>query len=692
LGSEPVLLRLGCSGNTVVSAASSVPDSAGSVLEGQPLGDLFGETDLDETYRLAEMRLDGRTVTCAARRDAEGSLYVYYFEDPGICPAQPSVPAARLVPGSRLPVVSPGLVALLGYTPWELAQSDLFEQLAARPAGVPGMMALTDRHGRGLSVVCTSYASRGGCMDIFLVPLPPDDSPSLFSLIGRWEQMPLASPDELLAFLLDALGVSRGAVLSVADGEPSVLASRNMELDLEEGAQRELMETVSSSTPVWVDTDGLFEDGGDGEHVLLYPFGRNRSYIFAAPFHGEAVGFHQKADVLLPVMSMRLDLWDLASEREAAAVPAEPPAASEAHVPAFPGTSLYSGEGLVLGWSHWMERSTGVSAASAVGQPAGRLLDRIGSEKLGLQYEFALKGVFLGEPVEFFSPDGVPVYSYMAEAPRGISHTVADSGELELGAAVSPSPGTWATAGNQASVAEALADAVRITRWEYDMSGAAAGSGTRTWLSHRTVTETMVQLMRLLAPFCPDRWAGLDTTVIDEDVPGRLFLPGSYHVLRFRVLPVLMPAQLVLLERIRMQLRSLGCALVHTEEEDALQVAVPEALEAGRNMDVVVYSSDSHFLGQCERTLPSAADTWHISESPSEASRLQRKTLAMILRLRPDELPLVPAFVSRLPSQPMLVASGSMSGASPMGSCAELLQLPVEEKQLLVALRRLLRR
>jgi hypothetical protein len=291
-----------------------------------------------------------------------------------------------------------------------------------------------------------------------------------------------------------------------------------------------------------------------------------------------------------------------------------------------------------------------------------------------------------------FSSDGVACFSYLDLTYRGLSHTVVDIGELDLHLGVPPTPGAFAPSGSQASVAEALADAARITRWEYDMSSAAADSGTGTWLSHRTITEMLVHLMRILTPFCPDRWAGLDTSAVEDDDPDSLILPGVCHVLRFRVLPVLMPAQLILLERARRQLASLGCGLVHKESNDSVLLTVPPALEAGKNMDLAVYSSDSGFLRVCEEVLPSVAENWHLAESPAELAGIQDRAMAMVLRLKPAELPLAAAFAARLPSQPLLVVTGTRTGIPLLGSSVELLQLPVEEKLLLVALRKLLRK
>ncbi len=690
--SDQILLRLGCSDNVVISAASSAADGTESSMEGCSVQDLLDDPEQDERYSLTRLRLGDRSVTCAARRDEEGTLYVYYLKDERSCPAEPSVPAARLIQGHHLPLVSPGLVALLGYTPWELAQSDLFEKLTAQPAGVSTRISLTDRHGCSRSMICTSYASGNDCLDIFFVPIPESDGQSLFSLIGRWEQMPLASPDELLVFLLDALGISQGAVLSLADGQLDILASQNLEIDLDDPDQRDLIDTSGLSVPVWIDTDGLFNPDTVGEHTLLYPFGRNRSYLFVALFHGEAGGFHQKTEVLLPVMSMRLDLWELATERESVIDVREEEMTIRTPSPVLPGVSVYSDEGFVQEWSLWMEKATGVSAASAVGQPAGRLLDRIGSVKVTEQYEMALEEIFMDEPVEFSSGKAT-CFSFIGRTGNRISHTIIDADDLDIHFGSSSSPGAYATAGSPASVAEALADAVRITRWEYDMSSEAADSGTKTWLSHRTLTAMLIDLMGLMTPFCPDRWIGLDTAPMEEeDIPGSFFLPGVYHVLRFRVLPVLMPTQRILLERIRKQLQGLGCSLIHYESEDSLQLTIPEALTAGRNMDLVVYSSDSYFLRLCEEVLPSVAESWHVAESPADLTRLQERALALVLRLRPLELPLASAFTARLPSQPVLVVSGMRTGVPLLGSSTTLLQLPVDNKHLLVAIRRLLRK
>jgi len=697
---EQVLLKLDCDDNTITSALSSSVEDSLSELEGRPLQDFLGDCSCSDRYSLTRIVVDGRKRTCAVRMDDNRTLFVYYVKDDSNCPAGATVPAARLTPGSHLPTVSPGLVSLLGYTPWELASSDLLEKLVRQTPGEPVRLTIVDKWGGNRSLICTIYPSNIDGVDIFFTSLPPDTAPSLHSLINRWEQMPLSCPDDLLSFLLDALGASQGAVLTNTDGEYRVLASRDLDLDPDDPDQKSLFCAVSSSVPAWLDTGSVLDHDLEGGHALVYPFGRNRSYLFIAPFQGEAGKINEKIEALLPVMSMRLDLWELSSGGDvsgsvSASGSIEPDDESMASI-SFEGsgTSIYNADGFIMSWSPWLEDATAIRATNAVGQPAGRLLDRIGSAKLTEQYEHALRDTLYDEPVEF-PFQGRKCFSYISRHSDGTSlvHKVVDMGIL----AVNPcpgvaTPGTYAISGNPASAADVLTDAAGITGWEYDMSPDTTVSGTPIWLSHGTGVDMLVHMMQLLSPFCPDHWVGLTATVIDQDdESSHLLLPGVYHVLSFRTLPVMMPAQIALLERLNGQIGALGCSLTRSEADDSLFLAIPSALSPGSNMDLVIYSSDSRFLVTCSDLFSKVAESWHVADSLGSLARLQDKARALVLRLHPFELPIVNALLARLPYQPMLVISGQTSAIPLLGTEVDLQQLPIDDKRILMALRRLLR-
>lgn len=697
---EQILLRLDCDESTITSALSSSSEDSVSELEGRPLQDFLGDGSCRDRYSLTRIDVDGRMRTCAVRMEDDSSLFVYYVKDDSNCPAGASVPAARLVPGSHLPTVSPGLVALLGYTPWELAQSDLLEKLVRQTPGEPVRLTIADKWGGNRSLICTVYPSYVDGLDIFFTSVPPEAAPSLHSLITRWEQMPLSCPDDLLSFLLDALGASQGAVLANTDGNYRILASRDLDLDPDDPDQRNLFCAVSSSVPVWLDTGSVLDHDLEGGHALVYPFGRNRSYLFIAPFQGEAGKINEKIEALLPVMSMRLDLWELSSEGDAS----DTVSASGSIVPdggstastsfEASGTSIYNADGFVMNWSRWLEDATAIGATNAVGQPAGRLLDRIGSAKLTEQYEHAIRGILYDEPVEF-PFRGRRCFSYIAKHSDGksLAHEIVDMGIL----AINPcpgvaTPGTYAISGNPASAADVLTDAAGITGWEYDMSPDTTVSGTPIWLSHGTGVDMLVHMMQLMSPFCPDHWIGLTTTVIDQDDEStHLLLPGVYNVLSFRTLPVMMPAQIALLERLNGQISALGCSLTRTEADDSLFLAIPSALSPGNNMDLIIYSSDSRFLFTCGDLFSKVAESWHVADSPGSLARLQDKARALVLRLHPFELPIISVLLARLPYQPMLVISGQTSAIPLLGTEVDLQQLPIDDKRILMALRRLLR-
>ncbi|MEN8209420.1 MAG: hypothetical protein ABFR50_09220, partial [Candidatus Fermentibacteria bacterium] len=202
------------------------------------------------------------------------------------------------------------------------------------------------------------------------------------------------------------------------------------------------------------------------------------------------------------------------------------------------GEAEYTPDGEIVSWNGWFQEATGVGSEQVSGQNAARILNRIGSPALLSQYRAALAGVFIPEPVEFIWK-GMKCFSRMRTPRSGenILHTVLDSNRAGIADATTLGPGALSSSSEPHSLAEYLSIACRREGWEFDISGTTSEEGAPVWFARKAATDLLSSLLHMLAPMCPDRWAGLETGWLDNTplAGGFSFLPGQYHVIQFKL-------------------------------------------------------------------------------------------------------------------------------------------------------------
>lgn len=363
----------------------------------------------------------------------------------------------------------------------------------------------------------------------------------------------------------------------------------------------------------------------------------------------------------------------------------------------FPGGAAnYSASGEIVSWTGWLQEATGIGSEQAVGQNAGRLLDKLGSPAVMAQLKSAMSGILISEPVEFVWK-GTRCFSRMRlpDEDGTILHTVLDSNRAGLPAGVTPlGPGTLDVSRETGSLAEYLSTACRREGWDFDISGSTSGEGARVWLSRAASTDLLSLILHQLAPMCPDRWTGLETGWLDNtpETGGFSFLPGRYHVLRFSIQGMRLPVQSLVLERLGMLMRGFGGWLAGLPGEQVVQIGIPSALERFRETDLLLYSPVQEFTDLCCEALEENSSLRFVStSSAAEMAAAQQTAGSMICRLDHATLHYATALAVRIPDQPILAASGLNTGL-PFGRAkVEFLRLPVDRDDLRTAIRRLSR-
>ena len=170
-----MLLRISLSDgeiDTVVSTSpgevsKDIPDIAGCSIT-----DLLSTWPLSEEFRMVLFTPGSAIFSAAARMDTESSVLVYYLDADDHDLYNPSIPAIRLIPDRNLPVVSPGFVCLLGYTPWELSQSELISSLPGDSHESRGQATLLDKTGKGLRLIFSRTSNNHGGTDYTFIRRP----------------------------------------------------------------------------------------------------------------------------------------------------------------------------------------------------------------------------------------------------------------------------------------------------------------------------------------------------------------------------------------------------------------------------------------------------------------------------------------------------------------------------------------
>lgn len=360
------------------------------------------------------------------------------------------------------------------------------------------------------------------------------------------------------------------------------------------------------------------------------------------------------------------------------------------------GEAEYTSEGEIISWNGWFQEATGVGSEQVSGQNAARILNRINSPEVLSQYRAALAGIFIPEPVEFIWK-GMKCFSRMRLQRSGenILHTVLDSNRAGIADATTLSPGTFSSSSEPRSLAEYLSIACRREGWEFDISGATSEEGAPVWFARQAATDLLSNLLHMLAPMCPDRWAGLETGWLDNtpETGAYSFLPGQYHVIQFRLQGIGIAERSSILKRLSILFRGFGGWLAGSPDKDVLQVGLPAGKKHYREVDAIIYSPLSSFTELCREVISGInSKKFHFVESAREMAVRQQTAGAVICRLDQSNIHYATALAARIPDQPILVASGLSSGIPTITAKVRHLQLPVDSKTLFTAIRKTIRR
>ncbi len=359
------------------------------------------------------------------------------------------------------------------------------------------------------------------------------------------------------------------------------------------------------------------------------------------------------------------------------------------------GEAEYTSEGEIVSWNGWFQEATGVGSEQVSGQNAARILNRIGSPAVLSQYRAALVGIFIPEPVEFIWK-GMKCFSRMRVPRSGenILHTVLDSNRAGIADATTLGPGTLSSSSEPRSLAEYLSIACRREGWEFDISGTTSEEGAPVWFARQAATDLLSNLLHTLAPMCPDRWAGLETGWLDNtpETGAYSFLPGQYHVIQFRLQGIGIDERSYILKKLSILFRGFGGWLAGSPAKDVLQVGLPAAKKHYREVDAIIYSPLNSFTELCREAISVIhSKIFQVVESAREMAVRQQTAGAIICRLDQSNIHYATALAARIPDQPVLVASGLSSGIPYITAKVRHLQLPVDSKTLLSAIRKTVR-
>lgn len=891
-----MFLRISISDDDMVEKVISyAPDGAPDEipdLTGEDVCSLLSKWPLSEKFSMVLFSPDSTPIYAAARMDSTSSLLIYYLDIEMNGLSNPSIPLVRLIPERNLPFVSPGFVCLLGYTPWELSQSELISSLLKNPIQSQELVTLLDKKGKGHRLVFSRTANDSGGTDFTFIP-QPDELIFPVQELGRLAGMDVHTTEDLLGFLVDALELE-AAVIMIKSVQGYVPAGMyNIEIDTEHFETSSIFNSDNLQFPIWVDLGTEHSPLGFTGQCLVYPYG---NILLVAPWRGDAEGLQRRADTLMPAVSMRyeqfrithgehrlqtllheldiqlsgqqssealqkaletaaigfsasvmaifgpeesaspiiisrtdskikellisdrpfeecfndthvtvlndgfilLTAWndereipystvdafgkilrktDLANiimsedklpdfsslqavlmkdthvlwqgrslgishcyqffgnSRQCAdcpidhlsstgsrtarlenhegfieeihptrngflvtwtELPAETADINKSGTERFPGgTATYTSSGNIISWNGWFQDAIGVNSNKVSGQNAARMLGIIDCPTLLSQLRAALDGIYIHEPVEF-TWKGISCFSRMRpiESEDVILHTILNSDRAGVACVTPLGPGTLTSSSEPGSLAEFFSTACRREGWEFDISSSTAEDGAPVWFSREATTNLLSRLLYIMAPMCPDRWAGLETGWLDNtpETGSLSFLPGRYHVLRFKLHGIQLSEGLFILEKLGSLFQGFGGWLAGSPGENVVQAGLPAAGKCFREIDAIIYSPDNIFMDLCKDGLSEiSSKTFLFTKSAKEMAIRQHSAGAIICRLDQSNLHYATALIARNPAQSILVASGLTTGVPSVTTHLKQLQLPVSHKSLFSAIRKIVR-
>lgn len=680
---QPVLLRSA----VVDGRVSTVSSGAGTALPDMSVTEfeeVAGRLPAGGRYALMPLSLPDGVVLSAARRSGDETFF-YMLRGPG-AEELSSTPGLRIGRTDQLPLVTPALVALLGYTPWELTGGDLTGVLASAPAGRTTVSRVLDRWGSVRSLVHRSSRMADGSLWISVLPAPgtPDEAGGAGweSRLSSWLSTPPSGRGEELERAASCLGASGALLLERTQDGMEVVASAGAGLPSRELQGEELLKGVEPETSEWIE----LEDGESAGHFFIRAFAGGR---FAAVLSGlaGALDIEARTALVLPILALRLDLGAGVPRTGAPAcrpVEGRSGRADEAAgvLDRLPGgVALYDGEGSVLVWSGWFETMSGIAGCREGAAGGSELLAGLCGPRVAAQLRLALEGVFLPESVEALA-GGRRCLSKMLPGPGRdqVLHLLIDARsagmeEVVLQArAASPSP-------------PATLDALAAACASAGLTAGGSPQGT-LGLQPEEAVRIFSSAARALSGILSDRTAVLSTGVPGNaaSASGRAILPAPCAMVTLAAMPVLPPGADYLLAAVDRELAPAG-AWCARSGEDRLTLGMPLAAGPGAAM-TALFSPDPWFRGLAEPALASLGVPWERAETLEELVEIQERSRALVLRLKPGETGLAASLAARVPGQEILVATGLPPRVVPPSAGISVLQLPAHAGEVLEAIRR----
>ena len=297
----PILLRSIVIGGRVTTTSSD-PAFEPPPFSELELRDLARRIPQNGRYALLQISTGSGVATAAARVQAE-EFFFFLLKGEG-AERLASIPAFCLSRGDRLPLATPAAVALLGYTPWELAGGDFLKGFTGSPTGQSSLVPVLDRWGRRHELIHMPVRQSDGSVWITVTPVPDTLASGWEAILASWVSRPACSAVSELESALEAAGASGGALFERRGDSYVLLASRNSPVSQEDLAPGGLLAAAGADSSEWIDTGG----DGAGGHLYIKSFGRSDAYLGVFGGAASPVTMESRASVVLPVLAMRLDL------------------------------------------------------------------------------------------------------------------------------------------------------------------------------------------------------------------------------------------------------------------------------------------------------------------------------------------------------------------------------------------------
>lgn len=348
------------------------------------------------------------------------------------------------------------------------------------------------------------------------------------------------------------------------------------------------------------------------------------------------------------------------------------------------GTAVYSPEGRVEEWRGLHVRRSGVESGRAAGQGASRLLQRLGPVRVLRQVKRGLRGAPQGN----LALDG-GLASVLLPAGQGkLYHLLLDLGELGVMEPDYLMRPCFRTGGGSTDLASRLTTIAESRGWSYDISPQAA-EGLPTWILPGVLDRVLSGILDTMAGITTSLWLSCS---VSEEGPERWpdALPGAYHALDFEVQARPDSWEMECLRGLSARMRSLGGWVDAVGAGEIIRVAFCRGLpRPGASVGLVAFAGDEPGFDEVTDCAKEAGVALRRAGDPAELARLQPIAEGLLLGAAGPARWLPAALAARMPSQPLLVAGGTVHSASGPGDPEIRIPLPSEEAIVVSALRRL---